>query len=404
MKRILFVVLALCAAFMFVAAATAEKSKVAIVRCDDKAELKMLSETWHFNDEVSHEQTTEFHAQTGEYPRAVWPEESEEVWYKYTKQAVDLAGGLGIKQGDTVLIKPNFVLSAYPMIWMGYGDDNSLQGAFADARACLAVARMAAEAGAGRIIIAECPALGDAWATYRNYGLEWVQKRYQDKGIKFELIDLCDDWEMMAPPGGALASKEYPIPKILKEVDCLVPITAFKTHEYAGVTFALKNIGIGMPSARVIGMCKFGLPHQNVAEVITDVNAIVQKLVPNEMHIIDAVYGGTWVPAAPYVPVGMIIAGKDPVAVDAVSTAVMNHNPRNIGTTRLGAEHGLGKMEYDEIEVAGVPLEDAIIQDFPRHPYKARKWPWTPTMYGKVSNWDQFYRHELYGVPNYPKW
>ena len=49
-------------------------------------------------------------------------------------------------------------------------------------------------------------------------------------------------------------------------------------------------------------------------------------------------------------------------------------------------------MEYDEIEVVGVPLEEAIIQDFPRHPYKARLWPWTPTRYGKVSNWDQKYR------------
>jgi uncharacterized protein (DUF362 family) len=313
-----------------------------------------------------------------------------------------MAGGLGIKQGDTVLIKPNFVLSAYPMIWMGFGDDNSLQGAFADPRAALAVARMAQEAGAGRIIIAECPALGDAWATYRNYGLEWVQKRYHDNGIKYELIDLCDDWEMM--PGLGLASKEYPIPKILKEADLLVPIAAFKTHEYAGVTLALKNIGIGIPSARVIGMCKFGLPHQHVAEVHTDVNHIVQKLIPNQMHIIDGVYAGTWVPVAPYFPSGMIMASKDPVAVDAICTAIMNHNPRNIGTTRLAAEHGLGKMEYDEIEVVGVALEDAIIQEFPRHPYKARRWPWTPTMYGKVSNWDQFYRHELYGVPNYPRW
>ena len=55
---------------------------------------------------------------------------------------------------------------------------------------------------------------------------------------------------------------------------------------------------------------------------------------------------------------------------------------------------GLGKMEYDEIEVVGTPLEEAIIQDFPKHPYKARKWPWTPTMYGKVANWDAYYRHE----------
>ncbi|MGD0624855.1 MAG: DUF362 domain-containing protein [Thermodesulfobacteriota bacterium] len=402
MKKVLTALMAVAIALVFVSVAAAQKSVVSIVKCTSKSDLKLLSEDFHINDDVAHEQTTAFHEKTGEYVRAVWSEASEKVWYKYVKDAVDKIGGLPIKAGDTILIKPNFVLSFYPMQWMGFGDDNSIQGAFADPRAALAVAQMAAEKKAGRIIIAECPALGDFWATARNYGLEWVQERYAKNGIKYELMDLCDDWEMM--PGLGLASKEYPIPKILKQVDCLVPISAFKTHEYGGVTLALKNVGIGIPSARVIGMCKFGLPHQNLAEVNTDVNYITQKLVPNEIHIVDAVYAGTWVPAAPYFASGMIMASKDPVALDAIGTAVMNHNPRNIGTTRMCAEHGLGKMEYDEIQVVGTSLEEAIIQDFPRHPYKARKWPWTPTMYGKVSNWDAFYRHELYGVPNYPRW
>ena len=403
MKRFFVILMALSVVFFFVSATMAGgKSVVSIVGCKDKAELKLLAEDFHFNDDVAHEQTNEYHERTGDYPHVVWSEASEDVWYKYVKQAVDKIGGLPVKKGDTVLIKPNYVLSAYPMIWMGFGDDNSLQGAFTDTRAALAVARMAAEQGAGRIIIAECPALGDSWATYRNYGLEWVQKRYAQNGIKYELIDFCDNWEMM--PGLGMASSKYPIPKILKEVDCFVPICCFKTHEYAGVTLALKNIGIGVPSARVIGMCKFGLPHQDLAEVITDVNWITQKICPNQVHICDAIYAGTWVPAAPYFPAGYIFASKDPVALDAIGTAVMNHNPRNIGSTRLAAEKGLGKMEFDEIEVVGIPLEEAIIQDFPRHPYKARLWPWTPTRYGKVSNWDQFYRHDLYGVPDYPRW
>jgi uncharacterized protein (DUF362 family) len=402
MKKVLMALLVVAIGVVFVSVAAAQKSVVSIVKCTDKADIKLLAEDFHFNDEVSHDQTREYHERTKDYPHVVWSEASEKAWYKYVKQAIDKIGGLPVKHGDTILIKPNFVLSAYPLQWMGFGDDNSLQGAFTDPRAALAVAKMAAEKGAGRIIIAECPALGDFWACARNFSLEWVQPRYHKMGVKYELMDLCENWEMM--PGLGLASKEYPIPKILKEVDCLVPIAAFKTHEYCGVTLALKNIGIGVPSSRVIGMPKYGLPHQHVAEVIADVNYIAQKLVPNQVHIVDAVYAGTWVPVAPYFLSGMIMASKDAVALDAIGTAVMNHNPRNIGTTIICAEHGLGKMEYDEIQVVGVPLEEAIIQDFPRHPYKARHFPWTPTMYGKVANWDAFYRHELYGVPNYPRW
>ncbi len=42
-------------------------------------------------------------------------------------------------------------------------------------------------------------------------------------------------------------------------------------------------------------------------------------------------------------------------------------------------------MEYDEIEVVGVPPEEAIIQDFSRYPYTAWWLPWTPELHGKVT-------------------
>jgi len=403
MKRILVLLVALVAVMAFASFAVAAKSVVAIVKASPE-EAKAMDGGFHINDDTAHEQTSKYHNETGEYVRALWSPESEEVWYQQMKKAIDMVGGIPLKKGETVLIKPNHVLSYYPMNWMGFGDDNSIQGAFSDPRASLAAARICAEMGAGRIIIAECPALGDAWATFMNYGYTWpaTVKKYADMGVKYELIDLCEDWEMMK--GLGLASPEYPMPKLLKQVQCLVNISCFKTHEYAGVTFALKNLGIGLPSQRVIGACKFGLPHRNVAEVHVDVNYIAQKLVPRQIHICDALYAGTWVPVAPYFLSGLLFASKDPVALDAIATAVMNMNPRNIGTTRLAAQYKLGQMEYDQIEVVGTPLEEAIIQDFPRHPYKGRKWPWTPTMYGKVTNWDQLYRDPIFGVPNYPRW
>jgi len=403
MKKMLVLLLALGVVVAFSAVAMAAKSVVAIVKASPE-DAKLMDGHFHINDDVAHEQTDAYHEATGDVVRALWDESSEEVWYQQIKKACDLAGGIPLNKGEAILIKPNFVLSYYPMYWSGFGDDNSIQGGFADPRAALAVARIAKEMGAGRIIIAECPMLGDAWATYQNYGMTWAQKRYADMGIKYELIDLCENWEMMSGLGLAMKTRMYPIPKLLKQVQCMVDIAAYKTHEYAGVTLSLKNLGIGLPTTRVIGAGKFGLPHQNVAEVIVDVNYIAQKLVPRQMHIIDGLYAGTWIPAAPYFQSGLIFASKDPVANDAIGTACMNLNPRNIGTTVLAAKMGLGKMEYDEIEVVGTPLEEAILQDFPRHPYKARRWPWTPTMYGKVANWDQYYRHPIYGVPNYPRW
>ena len=399
-KRMSVLLLAAGIFAAFTPLATAEKNVVAIVKAPPQ-DAELLDGHFHMHD-LEALSAREYYESEGDHTRAVWNLESEEVWYRYIKQATDLAGGIPLNRGEAVLIKPNFVLSYYPMKRQGYGDDNSIQGAVADPRSCLAVARICKEMGAGRIIIGECPAYGDSWAAFLNYGLVYAQKRYGDMGIQYELVDLSENWEML--PGLGLGAKQYPIPKLLREVQCLVNIGVFKTHGIAGVTLALKNLGLGLPSTRVIGANKFGLPHNKLAEVNVDVNAIAQKIVPRQIHIIDGVYAGTWPPVAPYFRSGLIIASKDPVAADAIGTACMNLNPRNIGTTRLAAKYALGKMEYDEIEVVGVPLEEAIIQDFPRHPYKGRWNPGAPDQWGKVSNWDQYYRHPLYGVPDYPRW
>jgi uncharacterized protein (DUF362 family) len=400
MKRVLILLMALGVVVAFASVAMAEKSIVAIVKATPQ-DAELLDGHFRIRD-LEALSPAEYSESEGDHTRAVWDLESEEVWYRYIKQATDLAGGIPLQRGEAVLIKPNFVLSYYPMKRQGYGDINSIQGAVADPRSCLAIARICKEMGAGRIIIAECPAYGDTWATFLNYGLVYAQKRYADRGIQYELIDLCEDWEML--PGLGLGAKQYPMPKLLRQVQCLINIGVFKTHGIAGVTMTLKNLGLGLPSARVIGANKFGLPHNKLPEVNVDVNTIAQKMVPRQMHLIDAVYAGTWPPVAPYFRSGLIMASKDPVAADAIGTAVMNLNPRNIGTTCLAAKYGLGQMEYDEIEVVGVSLEEAIIQDFPRHPYKGRWHPEAPNHWGKITNWDQYYRHPLYGVPNYPRW
>jgi hypothetical protein len=57
-------------------------------------------------------------------------------------------------------------------------------------------------------------------------------------------------------------------------------------------------------------------------------------------------------------------------------------------------------MGLHEIEVVGTPLEEAIIQDCGI--LQARAYPWADS-YGKVEL-DQYYRHTLYGVPDYPQW
>jgi hypothetical protein len=55
--------------------------------------------------------------------------------------------------------------------------------------------------------------------------------------------------------------------------------------------------------------------------------------------------------------IGIIIAGTDPVSVDAVSAAVMGHDAREIDYIRFAAELGLGEIDLNKIEIRGTELE-----------------------------------------------
>jgi len=53
----------------------------------------------------------------------------------------------------------------------------------------------------------------------------------------------------------------------------------------------------------------------------------------------------------------LVIAGKDPVAVDAVGAAVMGIPPEDIEHLRLAEKKGLGTCDLNQIEIVGEPIE-----------------------------------------------
>jgi len=53
----------------------------------------------------------------------------------------------------------------------------------------------------------------------------------------------------------------------------------------------------------------------------------------------------------------IVIAGRDPVAVDAVGAAVMGMPPSEVKHLRLAEEKGLGTCDLNKIEVVGEPVE-----------------------------------------------
>ncbi|MEM3019181.1 MAG: hypothetical protein QXO92_02895, partial [Candidatus Bathyarchaeia archaeon] len=63
------------------------------------------------------------------------------------------------------------------------------------------------------------------------------------------------------------------------------------------------------------------------------------------------------------ISMGIVIAGKDPVAVDAVGAALMGFDPLSIGHIRRAHERSLGVGDLTQIEVIGEAI-DAVRRDF----------------------------------------
>jgi uncharacterized protein (DUF362 family) len=196
---------------------------------------------------------------------------------------------------------------------------------------------------------------------------------------KVRLVDLGDEPWKWYPAPKALALKNYAMAEIIGEMDQIISIPCLKTHTLCGVTSSLKNIGIGMPTTRIAGSIKMGLPHKVVTEVITDVNMITG----NDYTVVDAIWGmeESGPDNGPGVAMGLIIAGNDPVACDAVSTVVMGFKVTNIGTTVMAEKYGLGT--YHDIEVVGRPISEVQVVFTPVK--RGHRWP--PEM-GDVAGWD----------------
>jgi uncharacterized protein (DUF362 family) len=243
---------------------------------------------------------------------------------------------------------------------------------------------MAKESGAKRIIIGEGPAAGDGWAGFMQAGYLAMVEDLEKQGVKVELIDFTHEAYTWVKSKG-LANPEYAVPKVATEATCIISVPALKTHSMTGVTLGLKNVAVGLMSGRVYGFFKYACPHQKIPEWITDVDSIFKI----KYTVVDGIWGmeGNGPLGGEPVEMDLIIAGADPVAVDAVSTAVMGFNPKNIGHLTMAAKHGLGVADLDQIVVKGEKIASAA-KEFKVVP-KENRWP--PEQ-GGVGNWDERYK------------
>jgi len=72
--------------------------------------------------------------------------------------------------------------------------------------------------------------------------------------------------------------------------------------------------------------------------------------------------------------IGLVLAGRDPVALDAVAGSIVGADPAHLYTIRAAAEAGVGETRLDRIMVHGEPVAGIRVRDFRLPPHEHTEW------------------------------
>jgi uncharacterized protein (DUF362 family) len=168
-----------------------------------------------------------------------------------------------------------------------------------------------------------------------------------------ELCDLNTAEPAIIEIRDGLVLKTFRTGKIVLDSDVIINIPVLKTHAETLVTLCLKNLAVGIAQKWE----KKALHNVGLHESIVDVCTCVRT----HFNVVDGIVGlegdGPNLPGGKTKPVGIVLAGDQGLAVDAVSCRIMGIEPREVVHLRLAAERGLGTIDLDQIEVVGEPIE-----------------------------------------------
>jgi uncharacterized protein (DUF362 family) len=137
--------------------------------------------------------------------------------------------------------------------------------------------------------------------------------------------------------------------------DVLISLPKLKTHHWVGVTLSLKNLFGTMPGT-CYGWPKNELHWRGIENSIVDI-ALTR---PPDLAIVDgivAMEGDGPLNGTPKA-MGLLIMGRDPLAVDATACRLMQLDPQRVGYLALAARKRLGLIREQQIRQIGENVRD----------------------------------------------
>ena len=234
-----------------------------------------------------------------------------------------------LSEEKPILVKPNYIDASHPST-----------GITTDSRVIEGVVKFLKNRGVKNIVIGEGSGYADTFKAFEVAGVDEVAKRW-----KVGLVDLNKDEFVEVNPPHPLALKRVKIAKTALE-STIISVPKLKPHRMTDVTLSIKNM-MGVISPK-------GSMHTRLNKNIVDLASVVKP----SIAVVDGIVAGEGHETSGNpVEMNLVIAGTDPVAVDAVGAAVMSITPENVKHLRLAEEKGLGTCDLEQIEIIGESIE-----------------------------------------------
>jgi len=248
-----------------------------------------------------------------------------------------------IKPGQKILLKPNLLTAlspergatTHPMIVKAVADHVRSLNAF--------------------------PFLGDSPG---GIGLQY-EKVLKETGMKALGIPIVNFEEKGMRKFGNPGKKIDPIyvSNVALSFDLIINIPKLKTHELTLITCGIKNMFGCVPGLHKVNYHLDAPSPEEFSEALVD---LFEKIKP-AVTIADAVTAmeGQGPAGGQLRDLGLILASKDTVALDAVCSKIIGFEPLDIPTTRIADQRGLGEADIGKIDILGGNLP--VCKDF-KHP------------------------------------
>lgn len=273
-----------------------------------------------------------------------YDEKSLKVVYGMLKKAVDAVGGMKsvIQKGDKVVVRANACWAVKPD-----------SGIASDPRVVEALMRLIRDETKPReVVVADRSSIGaDTAESFRVTGVGEAALR----GGADRLLPLEQDQRVpvQVPQPMVLFQPVY-LSKTMLEADVLIYLAKMKVHKLTQISLTLKMNQGSLDWYDALRNHRADM-HQKMIDML--------KVMRPHLSLVDALWPMQGQgPGSPYPEdlikdFNVIIAGKDPVAVDTVGSTIMGFDAKHDIPMLRGAEMaGLGVATLEQIDVVGTPI------------------------------------------------